>query len=65
MTDRGGLVAGQQTLNLQNFDNMETKGSTLIVTLPLIFALQVLPSRYEGPPLQREEDRVALHDSFL
>ena len=57
-------MAGPQTLNLQNFDNIETKGNSLIATLALIFGLEgrtmsVLCS------FEREEDRGSRHDSFL
>jgi hypothetical protein len=57
-------VAGPQTLNLQNFDNIETKGNSLIGTLALIFGLEgrTMSVRWS---FEREEDRGSLHDSFL
>lgn len=63
-SDEGGLVAGPQTLNLQNFDNIETKGNSLIGTLALIFGLEghTMPVRWS---FEREQDRGSLHDSFL
>ena len=57
-------MAGPQTLNLQNFDNIETKGNTLIGILGLIFGLEghTMPVRWS---FGREQDRGSLHDSFL